>query len=297
MKKWMVVLTILIFAGYLVSPYSPWASPDREDYESVDSAEQDEAAGRQDDTLGEDEVLIEVTKGQIYTGDLLLINKEHSLVPGNEAQDLIPLSKYGDFANRVVLLERSTVLSEEAAEAFLGMVKAAQADGVHYFMVSSGYRDDQEQNELYEKKGAEYAMPAGYSEHNLGLALDVGSTQGGIEQSAEGIWLRENAWKYGFIMRYPKDKENITGIQYEPWHFRYIGLPHSAIMQEKGLVLEEYFGLLKSEHSLSAEIDGRRYAVHYHPVAENRKIAVPAANSYTLSGNNVDGVIVTERLP
>ena len=80
--------------------------------------------------------------------------------------------------------------------------------------------------------GSDYALPAGYSEHNLGLSLDIGSTQKKMEKAPEGKWIEENVWKHGFVLRYPKNKSNITGIQYEPWHIRYVGLPHSAIMQK-----------------------------------------------------------------
>lgn len=85
--------------------------------------------------------------------------------------------------------------------------------------------------------GADYALPAGHSEHNLGLALDVGSTQMKMDKAPEGEWIEENSWKYGFILRYPLDKTDVTGIQYEPWHIRYVGLPHSAIIREMNLDL------------------------------------------------------------
>lgn len=296
MRKWMILLVILVLLGYLVSPYSPVASLAPQNQKG--SMERQEKVGtkeNQDDTQDQDKKLIEVTKEQVYKGDLLLINKEYPLVAGNEVQDLIQLAKHTKFVNRIALLDRSISLSQDVAEQFLAMAVDADREGVSHFMVSSGYRDEQEQDELYEQKGSEYALPAGYSEHNLGLALDVGSTQGSIGQSKEGKWLRKNAWRYGFILRYPEDKEDITGIKYEPWHFRYIGLPHSAIMQERDLVLEEYLDLLREQKSLSMTIDGQHYKVHYYPVGNSRKIAVPATGSYTLSGNNVDGVIVTER--
>ncbi|MBU5494611.1 D-alanyl-D-alanine carboxypeptidase family protein, partial [Enterococcus sp. S177_ASV_20] len=107
-------------------------------------------------------------------------------------------------------------------------------------IINSGYRDFDEQSVLYQEMGAEYALPAGYSEHNSGLSLDVGSSLTKMERAPEGKWIEENAWKYGFILRYPEDKTELTGIQYEPWHIRYVGLPHSAIMKEKNFVLEEY---------------------------------------------------------
>ena len=77
-------------------------------------------------------------------------------------------------------------------------------------LMSSGYRDFKEQSKLYKEMGSDYALPAGYSEHNLGLSLDVGSTQKKMEKAPEGKWIEENVWKHGFVLRYPKNKSNIT---------------------------------------------------------------------------------------
>ncbi|MCV5111774.1 D-alanyl-D-alanine carboxypeptidase family protein, partial [Escherichia coli] len=82
------------------------------------------------------------------------------------------------------------------------------------------------------------------------------STQKKMEKAPEGKWIEENVWKHGFVLRYPKNKSNITGIQYEPWHIRYVGLPHSAIMQKKNFTLEEYLEFLKEEKEISTEVEG-----------------------------------------
>src|SRR5690606_37126897 len=132
-----------------------------------------------------------------------------------------------------------------------------------------------------------------YSEHNLGLSLDIGSTQQKIENSPEGNWIEKNSWKYGFILRYPKDKTDITGIQYEPWHIRYVGLPHSAIMKEKNLVLEEYLEYLKRKKRISVSVNERKYIITYYTISEGRTINIPDNSHYELSGDNMGGVIVT----
>ncbi|HBM8856440.1 TPA: M15 family metallopeptidase, partial [Enterococcus faecium] len=150
-----------------------------------------------------------------------------------------------------------------------------------------------EQSVLYQEMGAEYALPAGYSEHNSGLSLDVGSSLTKMERAPEGKWIEENAWKYGFILRYPEDKTELTGIQYEPWHIRYVGLPHSAIMKEKNFVLEEYMDYLKEEKTISVSVNGEKYEIFYYPVTKNTTIHVPTNLRYEISGNNIDGVIVT----
>jgi D-alanyl-D-alanine carboxypeptidase len=114
-----------------------------------------------------------------------------------------------------------------------------------------------------------------------------------MSKAPEGKWLQKNAWKYGFILRYPKDKTEITGIKYEPWHFRYVGLPHSAIINEKGIVLEQYLDLLKENREISTVVDGTTYTVNYYPVSGYTSIKIPKEGQYKTSGNNMDGVIVT----
>jgi D-alanyl-D-alanine carboxypeptidase len=89
-------------------------------------------------------------------------------------------------------------------------------------------------------------MPAGHSEHETGLAVDILSdTNSKMNETqadeAANKWLVENSWKYGFILRYPKDKTDITGIEYEPWHFRYVGCEAAEFLHEHDMVLEEFF--------------------------------------------------------
>lgn len=95
-----------------------------------------------------------------------------------------------------------------------------------------------------------YSARPGQSEHQTGLAMDISapSVQSAltteVESTPEGQWLRENAHRYGFILRYPAGKEHITGYAYEPWHFRYVGRELAAFLKKKGLTLEEYYQLL-----------------------------------------------------
>ncbi|MNC64126.1 D-alanyl-D-alanine carboxypeptidase [compost metagenome] len=112
-------------------------------------------------------------------------------------------------------------------------------------------------------------------------------------QAAEGKWLKQHAGAYGFILRYPKDKVAITGIQYEPWHFRYVGLPHSVIMQTNGFTLEEYLDYLKEKKTVSTTVNGESYEIAYYPAGKKTTVYVPANRRYEISGNNMDGVIVT----
>lgn len=284
MKKWVLGLAVLILLGYgaeqLKSKVVGETPPDVEVrvQAAAPSAKQ---------------VEIQVTKDQVFQGNLLLVNKKHPVPEEGDAVDAVRLIERREWIQGFALLDNSIRLSSDLAEKFATMIDAAARDGVSRFMINSGYRDAKEQGRLYREMGADYAMPAGYSEHNLGLSLDIGSTQGEMNQSEEGRWLEKNAWRYGFILRYPKDKTDITGIQYEPWHFRYVGLPHSAIMQEKDMVLEQYLEFLKEEGTVSAAVEGKTYEISYRPVAKTAVVHVPADRRYDISGDNMGGVIVT----
>ncbi|HDW3058948.1 TPA: M15 family metallopeptidase [Bacillus cereus] len=235
----------------------------------------------------------EITKEQIYKGDLLLVNRDYPVKKDSIRSDIININHNSELVRGYVIFDRNLRLSKDVVKKFLNVVDAAGKESVNHFLISSGYRDFQEQKQLYEKMGSDYALPAGYSEHNLGLSLDIGSTQKKMEKAPEGKWIEENVWKHGFVLRYPKNKSNITGIQYEPWHIRYVGLPHSAIMQKKNFTLEEYLEFLKEEKEVSTEVEGKKYTVSYYKVSENTKLNVPANKQYEISGNNMDGVIVT----
>ncbi|WP_285397394.1 VanY-A/VanY-F/VanY-M family D-Ala-D-Ala carboxypeptidase [Lysinibacillus sp. fls2-241-R2A-57] len=236
---------------------------------------------------------VEIPEEQIYQGNLLLVNSKHPVHNESIKSDIINLNARDELVKGYRMFNSEIYLSEDIARKFSDMVLDAGEDGVSSFLITSGFRGFDEQTKLYEQMGSNRALPAGHSEHNLGLSLDVGSTQGKMEIAPEGEWIAKNAWKYGFTLRYPEDKTDITGIMNEPWHIRYVGLPHSAIMKEKNFVLEEYLDYLKEEEHISATVNGQEYEVFYYPVTENTTINVPANLRYEVSGNNTDGVIVT----
>ncbi|UDK96310.1 VanY-A/VanY-F/VanY-M family D-Ala-D-Ala carboxypeptidase [Lysinibacillus sphaericus] len=236
---------------------------------------------------------VEIPVEQIYQGNLLLVNSNYPVHNKSIKSDSINLYARDELVKGYRLFNSEIYLSEDIASKFSDMVLDAGKDGVSSFLITSGFRGFDEQTKLYEEMGSNRALPAGYSEHNLGLSLDVGSTQGKMEVAPEGEWIAENAWKYGFTLRYPEGKTDITGIMNEPWHIRYVGLPHSVIMKEKNFVLEEYLDYLKEEKYISPTINGQKYEVFYYPVTESTTINVPANLRYEVSGNNMDGVIVT----
>ena len=97
-----------------------------------------------------------------------------------------------------------------------------------------------------EKKAATIVALPGTSEHHLGLAVDINSVETSFEDTAAFRWLQENAENYGFILRYPKDKQEITKIIYEPWHYRYVGVEHAKTINGLGMCFEEYVEYLSN---------------------------------------------------
>lgn len=173
----------------------------------------------------------------------VLVNKYHSLSKDYVPKDLEDIdTKYAIKGMKMV---------SYAKDAFEEMSKAALKDKMHILAMST-YRSYDYQVNLYNKYAKKdgvdaantYSAKAGFSEHQTGLAVDVynGSTSyTSFEKTKEFNWMQENAYKYGFIMRYPKDKEKETGYKYEAWHYRYIGKEIAKYIHDNKITYEEYY--------------------------------------------------------
>lgn len=237
--------------------------------------------------------LLEVDQDQIYIGDLLLINGQHQLQPEGIVSDLVTVDRERAAASGFTLSNDELQLSGEMLAAFEEMIAAAKRDDIDQFLITSGYRSLEHQAQLYIQEGSDYALPAGYSEHNSGLALDISSTMSKMEFAPEGKWLQQHGADYGFILRYPEHKQGITGIAYEPWHFRYVGLPHSLIMQDRDLVLEEYIKYLAEQEQLTIKTGNKTYTISHYQYEPQLKVKIAKNASYEISGDNAGGIIVT----
>ncbi|MGM9988247.1 MAG: M15 family metallopeptidase [Bacillaceae bacterium] len=178
----------------------------------------------------------------------MLVNKENALPDGYEPSRLVvPDVAFASYAN-----ESTRGMLPEAAKALEKLFDAAEKDGISILAVS-GYRSYDYQASLYERQlqanGQEYVSNyvarAGESEHQTGLAMDVDSEEQvqlteDFENTDAYKWLKQNAATYGFIIRYPRDKENITGYHFEPWHIRYVGKNVAIEIEKEGITLEEY---------------------------------------------------------
>ena len=174
----------------------------------------------------------------------VLVNKDNKLEDGYIPTDLVEIN-YN-------LVNKPIKMRSEAAEALNNMMAEGKTNGLS-LLLSSGYRSSDSQETLYSDEvatrgeGINYVAPPGTSEHETGLAIDITSNKIGcklediFDTTDEGQWLRDNAHRFGFILRYPKDKEEITGYLYEPWHFRYVGVELANELYERGITLEEYY--------------------------------------------------------
>ncbi|XJZ29090.1 D-alanyl-D-alanine carboxypeptidase family protein [Bacillota bacterium Lsc_1132] len=196
-------------------------------------------------------------KNRIQNPDnlLVLVNKDYYLPDQYIPADLVRPNVAFSFGDQK--LEQS-LLRKEAALALETMFAEAKKAGIELYAVS-GYRSYNRQRTLFDaevnkvgKEKAEQAVAVpGSSEHQSGLAMDIGSKSTnfylteGFSDTKEGKWLAENAHRFGFILRYPKGKEMITHYEFEAWHFRYVGIKPATIMYEHQWTLEEYFQEVK----------------------------------------------------
>lgn len=198
----------------------------------------------------ENNVEIPSFKKEITDWKLVLVNFENAL-PEDFEIDLANIDKTRKFDSRAI-------------DALKEMMRAMKNDGITNVWVQSAYRSVERQEEVFERKVKQYENQGksreeaeklvlqtinkpGTSEHNLGLAVDFNYVDYHFDETAGFLWLKENAENYGFVLRYAKEKENITKVSYEPWHWRYVGKEHAVKMNEMGMCLEEYVEYLGNE--------------------------------------------------
>ncbi|MEA4994834.1 hypothetical protein SDC9_129390 [bioreactor metagenome] len=171
--------------------------------------------------------------------DILLVNAENPLPKDYRPKNLVNL--YDKKHKHFQLAKADIEVCEAVYQAMDAMFTAAQKDGVRGFIITSGYRSREEQKEIFSTSADGFAANPGESEHETGLAFDVTSYGNeNFELTPQFEWLSKHCAEYGFIIRYPKDKEDMTGVPFEPWHYRYVGTPHSKEIMDKGIALEEY---------------------------------------------------------
>ena len=279
------------------------------DAEMLDQGETDMAASAEKESaamVSSEPPVLSLTPAQMHRGDLILVSAKYAydfdanadqepvLIAENRSYDY-PLER-SDFRVKAEILPHLDEMIRDLDEAM----------GTKVTSVSSAWRSKEYQQsvwdeyaELYgESYSQKYVAVPGYSEHHTGLAVDLGiiyddGSEGTFSESENAVWAAKNCARYGFVRRYAEDKTDITGISNEAWHFRYVGRPHAAYMQEHNLCLEEYLDYLRSHTSknepLVIHCDDKDYSVFY---TADTSISEPAG-SYTISGDNVGGYIFT----
>ena len=185
-----------------------------------------------------------IKETDLSKGNLMIVNKFNYLKEDYEPNEITSISLNYSYGNNKV--------SKDTNDAYIEMAKAAKEEGIQ-LMANSTYRTYKRQDEIYKdfyySKGIsyadKYAARAGYSEHQTGLAIDIfttgNSTTSNFEESDAFKWLSTNAHKYGFILRYPKGKEYLTGYNYESWHYRYLGIDIATKVYNEGITYDEYY--------------------------------------------------------
>ena len=255
---------------------------------------------------------IEVANSEVHEGPLVLVN-DYNAFEGTES-DLVSLYnvKMEKESHSFSVPNDALQVKPEMADALIAMLDAFYEETYDdNILVSTGYRTTEQQQAAYDEyenaeegeKPQRRAAKPGYSEHQTGYGVDL-SLYDGSDYDGTGTysWIDEHCSEYGLILRYPDDKTDLTGIMYEPWHYRYVGEPHASVITEKGLCLEEYIDLVKEysfegEHLMASDAAGKSYEIYYYPAdsaQESTLVPVPnGVESYTIQGNNVDGFIVT----
>ena len=255
-----LLLAMLFFTGCTTDDDEPSNS---QQYSKI-SAHSEESQDSSSAIVAESESKVIVTPvASSADWNLVLVNRENQL-----AEEIVM---------ELYLTASGYQIDSRIQEPYLQLMEAGKAAGMDFTMIS-GYRSIEQQQTNYDvnyqnylasglseeearTKTEEYIALPNASEHITGLAVDITSTalanQEGnsglfpdLENYPEGLWLKENAPKFGFILRYPKAKEAITGINFEPWHFRYVGIENAMYMTEKNLTLEEYIAILKQNEAL-----------------------------------------------
>lgn len=183
----------------------------------------------------------------------ILVNKENLLPSDYYPKDLIITDQNENNFHGYQDPRLKPMIRRDVYPFAKKMMDDAKKEGIE-FIIDSGYRSYNYQQKVLDKLIAELgdaayqkaALP-GASEHQTGLAFDIAYYRDGVfdddvkEEDKEAIWLANNSYKYGFILRYPKGKEEITGFQFEPWHFRFVGLELARELYGEGITLDEYY--------------------------------------------------------
>lgn len=311
-----LILTAAVFAAAVSLVWAltwvvvaPGLSPDTAVNRPVIPPVSAPEAGPDETGVSDTHTLLDLSGYALHRGDLVLINSKIDYVDDGE----IELVVVDDVRSESYTAENRTILVSPVITDALNRFfdDFAAETGLRDIVVISGHRTPERQQLILDGKAAQVgleeakwwvALP-GKSEHHTGLAVDIGvrrdnGTIAAFRSVDSYTWLIDNAHRYGFIPRYPEEKRGITLVAYEPWHFRYVGQPHAHLITELGFCYEEYVDHLRDfspDAPLLFQLDGTQYEIFFTGEAS---VCIPKDTPYAVSGNNVDGLIVTlEKAP
>ncbi|MBO5227328.1 MAG: M15 family metallopeptidase [Ruminococcus sp.] len=253
---------------------------------------------------------VAVKNDEIYKGELILVNSSYPFQSAADA-NITPLFEKKTDSYSVSGMHIS--MQEEAIPYLNSMLDDFYSATAHNdILIVDGYRTLEEQQALYDADleltgltTSTLVAKPGHSEHETGYALDFSlffpdGTSGEYDGTGDYDWIDQHCSDYGYILRYPEDKTELTDIQYESWHYRYVGRPHAYYIMQSGICLEEYISEL-NEYSVDAPMEiidsnGAAYEVYFVPAdtdSDVTHIPVKPDADYSVSGNNIDGFIVT----
>lgn len=178
-------------------------------------------------------------------GQLMLVNGHHYLDQNYRPDSLVAFTKTYCYEDQKA--------NSAAVKAFIALQQECKKQTDAHLMVNSAYRSYQDQMGTYERNDKRYVARPGFSEHQTGFAIDATSLQHpekwSFGKSKEGIWMRENCHKYGFILRYPEKQSRIMGYSYEPWHLRYVGVEVATQIHDEGITFDEYYAFYIEPHA------------------------------------------------
>ncbi|MCQ4022177.1 MULTISPECIES: D-alanyl-D-alanine carboxypeptidase family protein [unclassified Ruminococcus] len=254
---------------------------------------------------------VQLDNSEVNDGFLLLINNEYAC-----RHDGIDLANVSENYNKTYQVTDYAVEANKTTIDQMNLMFAdfKKAVGENDLMISCAYRSMALQDQLYkeeieekgEAEGSKWVTKPGHSEHQSGYAFDLTlmAKNGGITEfdgKGKYAWIKDNCEKYGFIIRYPQEKTELTGIYHEPWHIRYVGIAHACYIKENNLCLEEYISLIKG-YSVQKPLEYQdcemnRWCIYYVPAGSTAtNVPVPNGKQYEISGNNVDGFIVSVKM-
>lgn len=251
-------------------------------------------------------------------GSLFLVNQNYPVAKEYKSNQMINLA--ANTSQYLRVSKNDMYIDEVVFTPLKSMLNDLYADGANKLVLISAYRSYQTQNGLFQsrvnalkaslglekaqrKVATSTAIP-GSSEHQTGLAIDFSQINNmslgqNFAATTEGQWLENNSWKYGFVVRYAMDKMDITGIMYEPWHLRYVGVPHAEIMYKLDLCLEEYMDYISREKALDfTDYQGYTHRVYYFNATNSEALLsflYLSDSVQSISGDGKGGIIVTTK--